>query len=214
MITEQLIDEIASRLENNLPVRTHLPGGGRVHIDRQLPFLVIYRHTPQYGDTVTGQLLLGEASYLLEPDTENDNENFLNLIRRIAAIQSDVFGAFLIIEIWESQLEQDIQLDPALETKPAFTIFAPTHNVPEQLLEEFETHLLDITIESSSAQVALTYADRVFATGTGVYWSRKARRHHSLSGSGDIPGISRPVYLTSLFPYELKIVATTTGAYI
>ena len=41
MITEQLTDEIASRLENNLPVRTHLPGGGRVHIDRQLPFLIL-----------------------------------------------------------------------------------------------------------------------------------------------------------------------------
>ena len=39
----QLADAIHDRIERGTQVRRRLPPNGRIHIDRQLPFLVLYR---------------------------------------------------------------------------------------------------------------------------------------------------------------------------
>jgi hypothetical protein len=42
-LTDQLIEDIAERIAGGKQVRRTLPPGGRIHIDRQLPFLFLYR---------------------------------------------------------------------------------------------------------------------------------------------------------------------------
>ena len=42
-ITQDFIEEIESRLADNNMIRRTLPSQGRLHIDRKLPFLVVYR---------------------------------------------------------------------------------------------------------------------------------------------------------------------------
>ena len=59
------IADICRRLSANKRVRRTLPAGGRLHIDRQLPFLCVYRQPLDHDDSGTGQLVKGEASYLV-----------------------------------------------------------------------------------------------------------------------------------------------------
>ncbi len=42
-ISQQLIEAVCQRLANNERVRRTIPGKGRLHIDRQVPFLCVYR---------------------------------------------------------------------------------------------------------------------------------------------------------------------------
>ncbi|MGB5655119.1 MAG: hypothetical protein WBN35_00730, partial [Acidimicrobiia bacterium] len=67
IIGNRLIEQISDRLERNLPIRRSLPDGGRLHIDRQLPFLVVYRPPVGVSDAGTARFVKGEASYLIAP---------------------------------------------------------------------------------------------------------------------------------------------------
>jgi glutathione synthase len=51
-------------------VRRALPGWGRLHIDRQLPFLCVYRRLPQDDNSKFERLIMGEASYLITRDLQ------------------------------------------------------------------------------------------------------------------------------------------------
>ncbi|HZJ49068.1 MAG TPA: hypothetical protein VFD97_08580, partial [Acidimicrobiia bacterium] len=53
VISDRLIAEICDRLTRNQPVRRTLPDGGRLHIDRQLPFLIMYRPPEKSDDAGT-----------------------------------------------------------------------------------------------------------------------------------------------------------------
>ena len=64
-ITEQFIDKICKRIADNKSVRRSLPLNGRLHIDRPLPFICVYRRPTKYEDNGTEKLVKGEASYLI-----------------------------------------------------------------------------------------------------------------------------------------------------
>ena len=64
-VSDPMVAAIVKRLEAGLSVRRKLPSGGYLHLDRQVPFLLVYRRPG--GETAYGteQLLRGEASYLI-----------------------------------------------------------------------------------------------------------------------------------------------------
>ena len=105
-------------------MRRTLPAKGRLHIDRQLPFLCVYRQPPEYGDAGTERLVKGEASYLIAPDEPRFRKSVSNLVRGVVATLSPQFGAFLIVEIWATP-DGGQANDPAVPTVlPTFTIHA------------------------------------------------------------------------------------------
>ena len=70
-ISSSLVDSVCQRLARNQRVRRTLPNKGRLHIDRQLPFLCVYRQPPNYDDAGTERLVKGEASYLVAPGAKH-----------------------------------------------------------------------------------------------------------------------------------------------
>ena len=58
---DKLIHNICERLSEGKQVRRTLPYEGRLHIDRTLPFLMVYRRPPKSPDKGTDLLLKGEA---------------------------------------------------------------------------------------------------------------------------------------------------------
>ena len=147
IISNKLIDEISQQLANNQPVRRKLHKHGRIHIDRQLPFLCLYRHPVERNDQGTETLLLGQAAYLetlADPAMQN---KISKLITNIVKTQSEVFGAFLLIELWSSEeYEETEQL-----AKPAFHLHAPRQNAPNKVLDSFENALLKTRLRKQTA---------------------------------------------------------------
>ncbi len=120
-----LIQAVCLRLSRNERVRRTLPGQGRLHIDRQVPFLCVYRQPSEYEDAGTERLVKGEASYLVGSGAAEFHEGISELVCGIVDTLSAEFGAFLLVEIWSAP-DGGRANDPAIPSVlPTFTIHAP-----------------------------------------------------------------------------------------
>jgi uncharacterized protein (TIGR02421 family) len=95
-----MIDEILERVRRHAGGRYTLPAGGVLHLDRGLPFLLVYREPADRDDPGTDRLVTGEASYLVSRPGE---EEVAALVRRLAEAGSTAYGAFLVLEVWSAR---------------------------------------------------------------------------------------------------------------
>ena len=102
-IPDSLIIKIQNRLSRGKQVRRVLPLGGRLHIDRTLPFLIVYRLPHNYSDKGTERLVIGEASYLIISDDPRIKSSFKKLLRAIVQTLYKEYKAFLLIEIYSKE---------------------------------------------------------------------------------------------------------------
>jgi uncharacterized protein (TIGR02421 family) len=152
-ISSSLIDAVCERLAKNLRVRRTLPAKGRLHIDRQLPFMCVYRQPPDHVDAGTERLVQGEASYLVVPGSSSSQESVANLVRKVVDTLSSEFGAFLIVEIWAAP-EGGKANDPAVPTVlPTFTIHAPESAKMNRSVEALEKRLKRVKVLKQGVEV-------------------------------------------------------------
>lgn len=89
-----LVEVVRERLAAGKPVRRTLAGGGRLHIDRALPFLCVYRPPPG-RDLGTAELVRTQASYLIA-----GVEDIGELLAGVAEALVEACGACLVLELW------------------------------------------------------------------------------------------------------------------
>jgi uncharacterized protein (TIGR02421 family) len=151
--TEALITEICDRFLDNKPIRRTLPMEGRLHIDRALPFICVYRQPPGNLDTGTQQLVTGEASYLVVSGERRYSNELKNLVGAIAKTAADKFGAFLIIEIWTSRQQKNRGQNGELPPQPGFRIITSKSRPPTAAIEAFQASLKRIRLLKQKAVV-------------------------------------------------------------
>lgn len=152
-LSEPFISNIVARLDENKRVRRNLPEWGRIHIDRQLPFLCVYRRPLRRQDEGTERLIMGQPSYLTASSQKSLSNGVSQLVQSTAKTMSHAFGNFLIIEIWsglEDHSEADI--DPVLP-RPAFNIVVSKQSEITDTLEVLENELSKIKIHQKRAEV-------------------------------------------------------------
>jgi len=156
-IPNSLINEIQDRLSKGKQVRRTLPLDGRLHIDRTLPFLVVYRQPHNYSDKGTDRLVKGEASYLIISDDPRLKPSLTILLRTIVKTLSEECKAFLIIEI-SSKLnyKQDKKAEINI-SKPTFNIFTSQTRPPTGTVETLERSIKRIRVLKHSAKVEVLY---------------------------------------------------------
>jgi len=113
--TADLIGEIVSSLNNAKAVRQVLPSGGRVHIDRPLPFICVHQqgvgpHQAAYD------IATANASYLVSPNLSGD----VATLNRIGQTMIARFGSFVVIQV--SEFDQDTLLTEDSPYLPDFEI--------------------------------------------------------------------------------------------
>lgn len=101
--TNPCIAEIVDCLRSGKSIRRDLPEGGRLHIDRPLPFLCLHILSEK-DNTAAREIASSHASYLIA----HDLEQAAPLIEAVSAVLEERFGAFLLIDVGE--LEHDILL--------------------------------------------------------------------------------------------------------
>lgn len=105
-LSDEFIDAVCHRLTQERPVRRALPGDGRLHIDRRLPFLCVYRDAASADDSRRSRrraerlLARGEGAYLIAPGGEENAARVSQLVEAVVRAQADAFGAFLLMELW------------------------------------------------------------------------------------------------------------------
>ena len=151
-ITQSFIDRVGQRLAQNQRVRRTLPGKGRLHMDRRLPFLCVYRQRADI-DAGTERLVKGEASYLIAPGATLSRSNVLKLVHQVVTMLSGEFGAFLIVEIWAAP-DGGKANNPAIPTVlPTFTLHAPEIAAMDRVVEVIEQRLRRIKVLKQGVDV-------------------------------------------------------------
>jgi len=154
-ISTCFIASVKERLAENKAVRRKLPVWGRLHIDRQLPFLCVYRHPPAGGDSGTERLVTSEAAYLIASGSSRLQAGLRELVGSIAAAMTERFGAFLIVEVWSLKGADSGEAAGPESMRPRFRLVVPARSDLGTALPSFEKHLGGIRIARQAAQVAV-----------------------------------------------------------
>lgn len=157
MISDKLIQIIQDRLFAGKRVRRTLPLDGRLHIDRTLPFLVVYRQPVRNVDEGTDQLVKGEASYLIASRSQKLRPSLTKLLRTIVQVLAGKCHGFLIIEIWTKERRTDVtDFNPGI-IRPEFRIITSAQRPPTRTIEVFEDALKRIKLNKFRASVKVVY---------------------------------------------------------
>lgn len=141
------LQSITCRLQKNKLVRRSLRPWGRLHIDRQLPFLVVYRRPADREDPQADRLIVGEASYLKA--LADQHQQTVEIVEAARSTLQPAFGAFLIVEVWTSK---DTSTSRSAAARPVFRIHH-TPETPPSLLQVLKEKLGEIRVLQKSARV-------------------------------------------------------------
>lgn len=154
-ITTRQIDQILERLLQGKRIRRTLLESGRLNIDRKLPFLIIYRPPKGISDPGTSRLVKGESAYLIAPSHDFKKSGVQELVKQLASLLSEEYGAYLIIEVWASSREIREQESDELPPRPSFKLYIPQKRPPTKTVEALERSLSQIRILKRKATVEI-----------------------------------------------------------
>ncbi len=163
-IDSSLIEAVCARLAANKPVRRTLPGWGRVHIDRQLPFLCVYRRPRTGLDEGTHHLITSEAAYLFALGSARRQTGVSELIGRITETLAPMFGGFLLVEISAGQFDPESWNGSPLAghpLQPGFRMRAPADEALDHMVDATCGALAQIAVEDQVAAVEVVRRARV-----------------------------------------------------
>jgi uncharacterized protein (TIGR02421 family) len=149
-ISEGFVASACQRVKEGKALRRQIPPWGRVHIDRPLPFLVVYRRPADREDPDTHRLAVGEASYLLASGSRRCHDGVAALVEGIAHTLSESFGAFLIIELWSAP---ESELQEGALWRPGFRVVRPKRGRLDSTIEVLDRALRQVKIKGEFAGV-------------------------------------------------------------
>ena len=202
-ITEEFIKTVCEKICRNEPIRMDLPVWGRIHIDRQLPFLCLYRKPTNTEDAGTDKLVLSEASYILA-DASLTGKGLIPLIEEIAKTMRKEFGSFFLLELW-SLCEEEFQKSVEKEQQEVFTIYAQKKGALTPVIETLKNQLRHIKINQIPADAAIHHSHTIAPYHMKPLLDIKKLDEHDIY----VVGLAiKPVYHSSdgkeLYPFELN----------
>ncbi len=153
VISEGVITAVSGRLRANKAVRMSLPGSGRVAIDRQLPFLIVYRLPVRAADEGTSKFATSEASYLLAPGQKKLQAGVSRLVRGVAETMVEEFGAFLVLEIWAGTAVATEGPVTTADLRPRFRIVSQRGASRRSVADAFGSALGRIRLDRRRSEV-------------------------------------------------------------
>ncbi len=164
-VETSLVEAVVERLGANQRVRRTLPIWGRLHVDRQLPFLCIYRRAPDRVDRWTDRLIVGEASYLKASGDPALQGSLSALVEAVVRTLRGKFGAFLLVEIWAAREPEVRKSRTALPRNAEFRIFVRKTGSPASTVEALRDGLKRVRVLRIPAQIEVVGTSEVSPPG-------------------------------------------------
>ena len=105
------VEAVTTRIRSGKSLRRKLMPWGRMHVEREVPFLCVYRQPDDTLHAGTRHLVTSQACYLLAPGSLEHAREVTRLVRSVAGAIRQDFGACLILEI---QMMRDVEEDSPL----------------------------------------------------------------------------------------------------
>jgi uncharacterized protein (TIGR02421 family) len=162
-ISDAFVTSACQQLKEGKVLRRRLEPWGRLHIDRPLPFLVVYRRPKDRADADTDRIVLGEASYLMASGDRRTQPGLSSLVEGVVGTLSESFGAFLIIELWSAEDDEAPPEGPPW--RPGFKIVRPRRSRIASTVEVLEGALSEVRVKGEFARVEVVSAATVRPPG-------------------------------------------------
>lgn len=208
------LEEVIACLEDGRPVRKELPEGGRLHVDRPLPFLAVYlgdiKGEDGDGDPLAREVVQSNASYLLAPDAAAAGP----VIEAVGKVLKRKAGAFMVLRF--AEFEHDDLLTGDAPHLPPFRIaLAHTHEpVVREAAAAFENAVTAFEFRFRTPQVEMRQEDgheqadgETFAPPFPHITVRFAPIYRQPDSKDDYPEL-RERLLANLFDAGLRAFAT------
>ncbi|MFC4870908.1 flavohemoglobin expression-modulating QEGLA motif protein [Negadavirga shengliensis] len=130
---ENIKNTLTEYLSKGSHVSIKLENGGKLKKERLLPYLLVYRYASREDKCI--RLVLGESSYVIFPQTENQDGETAQIIKYVSKNISQKVGAVMVLEFWIGE-----------EGSTDFKILAPKGIVPttvQTLAEGLESYAID-----------------------------------------------------------------------
>src|SRR5690606_1156389 len=130
--TKKQVNRIVDKLKKDDALHVNLPHGGKLHMDRPVPFLLVYRIPPGETDTFTSTLGETESAYLVSAAHPEDDIT-PTVIKCIANTLADKFAGFMLLEVWLADSMDGTTFTIQLNQKSALPIAEKLHNELEAI---------------------------------------------------------------------------------
>ena len=159
VITEEYCQQLVDELAHGGMLHCKLPGGGRLHMDRQVPFLCVYRVPEMPDDSGTIGLVTSQSAYLVVSEQSVKAEGIGRLVAALSRAMADSFGAFLLLEVWAGEVTSHES------SRCAFRLNAHDSHSSSELLEAMEAALLRVSSDDRPPLIELNYAPTILPPG-------------------------------------------------
>ena len=204
-ISPSLIRTIRDRLARNLRVRRTLPYRGRLHFDRKLPFLCVYRRPRKREDAGTEKLVQGEASYLIASGHRQAQKDLSSLVQGLAEELIEIFGAFLVLEVWSASENGNSENAEAGPRRPAFHIYSSNDFTAATTVEVLEAELKKIHLRKRRAKVHIQKTGKIAPPGFPELLTPRTKKLPGYTVIGlKVDPVYRDVETGQLFPLVLR----------
>ena len=196
---------VCARLSENQRVRRNLPENGRLHIDRQLPFLCIYRQPTKNEDWGTSRLAITSASYLVTSAKRSIKQGINSLLEKIVQAMMEVFGAYLVLEIWSGPPFRVESLDQL----PKFRVFQPRMAKEASTFEVLRKALETLKIPGTQKQfdVLLETSAKIAPPGMAPILTKEQLKNLGCILVGiEVPPVYRNSDGSQSFPINLRLM--------
>ncbi len=138
-VTSDQVKNIINEIKEDKGVHEVLPGESIIHIDRPVPFLCIYRIPKGVKKSPESTLLTTQAAYVLMQ--QKDGPIVEEFLCELAESMRKRFGAFLLLEVWQSTSQQGFVLVSADDTNQQFlsTLQKELYEFPLSIVQQVET---------------------------------------------------------------------------
>jgi uncharacterized protein (TIGR02421 family) len=161
-----LISETLAQLAEEKAVRMSLAGGGRLHLDRRVPFLCVYRRRPGDSDLGTEQVVAAKTAYLIIPAEPKLAAQAIQLLRAVVESLAQHFGGFLLVEVWSAPLPLAAAAAAAAMNGdaaaaallPRFQVLTPGSRIPRATVESLSKSLGKNTLPFGAAEIVMCAA--------------------------------------------------------
>ena len=163
MITGAFIDDVLARLAVDQRVRRALPDGGRLYLDRRLPFLCVYRCPVESADAGTDHLVSTQAAYLTASGDKAGQHATSSILRALVGAGTERFGGFLVVEVWASpeqayQAQTHVESGEPLAPSPWFVVHTNERRHPRDAVDALVRSLRRVRMFRQSAIVESRFA--------------------------------------------------------
>ncbi len=163
--TEKSIEKILTTLKEENAVNCKLPGDGLMHVENNLPYLIIYRQID--GDTGIKKMINSGGSYLI---IGNDQfEGYQEFLKQLSHQRATKFGAYMLFEMYlgDTDSRKFIIKGPADRITSTLELLNNELNKSSNLSEDLElsSEIQDTKIRQAPNAQPLMTIDEAKKTG-------------------------------------------------